>query len=209
MAVRSPRGTPAERFRSTNGRFLGAVGLLAVVALVVFVAVTESNLRGFQIFLGLAIAGMLIWMVLLRPAVTAYPGILLLRNMLSDTELPLARIDSVVVRHALNVWAGERRYVNPAIGRSSRSMLEQGRRPVRSSGPGATFGDPPGGQGHAAALGIAADYPTFVEQRIRTLAKDARRDAVGEPPPVRRTWAVPEIAVVVVLALVLAGTLVL
>jgi hypothetical protein len=205
MAVRTIGETPVQRFKPTSGRFVGTAGIAVALVLIASVAVTEQNQRGLQICLGLAIVVVLIWMTLLRPGVTAFTQTLILRNLASDFEVPLAAVDAVVVRHALNVWVGERRYVSPAIGRTSRSMLKK-RKPGAASGLGTEVNESGQLFGQSSQIGSGADYATFVEQRIEFLARDARRTATGEPAPVRRRWAVLEIAVVAVLALMLLAS---
>ena len=161
---------------------MGYLGVFTAVVVIALIVATDRNAFGLRAALVAALAGLLAWMTLLRPRVWAYADTLVLRNMASDTYLPLAEVDQVLVRHTLNVWVGDRRFTCLGIGRSSRSML-------RSRG------------GADAAAG--SDYVTFVETTIDDLARAARRDLKGEPPPVRTQWAVPELAAVAVLVLAL------
>ncbi|WP_148571083.1 hypothetical protein [Nocardioides caldifontis] len=197
MASSSPAATPVERFRPTSGRFVGGASLVAAAFVLVLTAVTEPNLTGVRICLLVALAGVVVWAVLLRPRATAYDDTLVLHNQVSDWHLPLAKVDDVAVRHTLNVWVGGKRYSCPGIGRASRQM-------VRGSdgNPTSVFArrnDARQGGGDAASIG-EVDYATFVENRIDELARIARRDG-GEPPAVRRSWAVPELTAMAVLAL--------
>lgn len=199
MAVRPTASTtsttgataqPVHAFKPTSGTVMGVLGLAAAGMVVVLVVVTDRSVAGLRTALVAALAGLLVWMVLLRPRVRAYADTLLLRNMASDTSLPLAGIESVVVRHTLNVWVDGRRYTCSGIGRSTRSMLgAKGRGPAVDTG----------GQ----------DYAGFVESTIEDLAGSARRDRREEPPPVRRRWALPELAALVVLSLALVGAILL
>lgn len=198
MPPKRSRPAPVQKFRPTSGTALGHVGIAATLLAIGLVAVTEPSLVGLRICVGLAAFGLLLWLALLRPRVTAYDETLVLRGLASDLHLPLAGIDTAVVRHTLNVWLGEDRYVSPAIGRSSRKMLNR-----RSRGPMAVLGveqtDDRMGLGQAGEIGSSGDYATFVENRIEDLARSARRDLRGEPPPVRREWAVPELTALAVL----------
>jgi hypothetical protein len=177
MAARPTTSTPSpvHAFKPTSGTVMGYVGLVTAAAVAVLALVSEPNATGLRTALVAALVGLLVWMVMLRPRVRAYADTLLLKNMTSDTVLPLARVDNVLVRHTLNVWVGDRRYTCAGIGRSTRNMLG-----AKGRGPAV------GGGGH--------DYPSFVETTIEDLAHAARRDLQGEPPPVTRRWAVPELA---------------
>ena len=150
-------------------------------------ALTERSVLGLRVGLVAALIGVLTWMVLLRPRVRAYPTHAVLRNMASDTHLPLARVETVMIRHTLNVWVDDRRYTCAGIGRSSRSMM----RAARGGG-----SDPGKGQ----------DYVTFVEMTIDELARAARRDHRAEPP-VRRQWAWFELGILAVLSVALLASL--
>jgi hypothetical protein len=176
-----------------------------MIALVAYVAVTEHDLLALRVCLGLAIAALVIWMTMLRPRAVAYDDSLVLHNMASDTRLPMAGIVAVVVRHTLNVWVGDDRYVCVGIGRSSRSMMKR-----RSPGPMALLGvdqsEERMGQGQSAKIGAGAEYANFVETRIEGLAHTARRDRL-EAFPARRTWAVPELAALVVLGVLFVVSL--
>ena len=169
--------------------------MVAAAALVVLTAVAEPNLTGVRTCLLVALAGVLVWSVLLRPRATAYDDELVLHNQVSDWHLPLAEVEDVAVRHTLNVWVGGRRYTCPGIGRASRQM-------IRGQGgqPSSVFArrDSRTGAGDAAGIGEVS-YATFVENRIDELARVARREG-GTPPPARRTWAVPELTAAGVLA---------
>ena len=187
---------PVHAFKPTSGTLLGSAGLVVAGLVVVLAAVTDHSVVGLQTALGAALVALLIWMVLLRPRVTAYADTLVLRNMATDVRIPLAAVDDVAVRHVLNVWVDTERYTCAGIGRSTRSM-------VRSSG---------GGPRDAAGAEVSSgdrDYVTFVETSIEQLAWAARRDGGEEPGTVRRRWAVPELVAAVVLVVALALSFVL
>ncbi len=184
---------PVEKFRPTNGEILGWGSIAALAVLLVVAVVSEPNLTGVRVALGFAVAMVAVWAVLLRPRATAYADTLVLRNMVSDTHLPLAEVDDVSVRHTLNVWVGEARYVCAGIGRSTRQMTGRRSRGALSA-IGLQQADDRMGIAQVGQIGSGSDYATFVETRIEDLARSARRDLRGEPPPVRRLWAVPELA---------------
>ena len=177
----SASAQPVHSFKPTSGTAVGLLGLLTAVFVIVLAASTERTLFGLRAGIIAALAGLLAWMTLLRPRVKAYADTLMLRNMASDTYLPLARIDNVLVRHTLNVWVDDRRYSCAGIGRSTRSIAR-----ARARGPEAVQGD---------------DYVTFVETTIEDLARSARRDLRGAAPPVRTQWAIPELVALAVLTL--------
>jgi hypothetical protein len=169
---------------------MGVLGLLQVGVVLALVVFSEPSVVGLRVALAAAAVGVVVWMVLLRPRVNAYAETLHLRNVASDVHLPLARIDSAVVRHALNVWVDGQRYTCPGIGRSSRNML-------KSQGRG------------AASESAERDYATFVETTIDELSRSARRDLRGDPPPVTRRWALPELAAIAALTLTFAASFLL
>jgi hypothetical protein len=131
-------------------------------------------------------------MALLRPRATAHGDSLVLRNIASDTHLPLAGIEAVMVRTTLNVWVNEERYVCVGIGRPTRKLVDQ-----KGQGPMSILGlehdDRRYGFGQSKDIGRGKDYAGFVEDRIAALALAARREPHGPPPPIRRRPALPEL----------------
>ena len=197
---------PVQRFKPTGGTVIGYASLVAGAVVVGLVVVTQPTLAGLRTCLAVGIVAVLVWMALLRPRATAYDDVLVLRNLATDTHVPLARIDEVVVRHTLNVWVGDDRYVCIGIGRSTRRLVGR-----RDHGPLAVLGvehdDARWGFGGQHDDAADRDYAGFVETRIVDLARTARRDLRGEPPAVRRVWAVPELTVLGILAAALVVTL--
>jgi hypothetical protein len=192
MAVAATGRKPVQKFKPTSGRAIGLIGIAVMGVLLLYVAITEHDVFALRVSLGLAIVALVIWMTMLRPRAEAYDDSLVLHNMASDVRLPMRDIDAVVVRHMLNVWIDEDRYVCVGIGRSTRSMINR-----KSPGPMALLGVDQSEerlrQGQSSKIGAGAEYANFVETRIDGLARAARRDAL-DAPPVRRTWAVPELA---------------
>lgn len=205
MAAVPSRPAPVQKFKPTQGAALGYVALAVAAAVVVTLLVTEPGLTGVRFALGISVVSVVVWAALVRQRATAYADTLVLHHMFSDTHLPLARIDTVVVRQMLFVWIGDERYACAGIGSSTRKLMKR-----RSRGPMAFFGveqaDDKMGMGQLAGMGTA-DYVSFVETRIEDLARSARRDQRGEPPPVRRSWAVPELTVLGVLGVAFAVSL--
>jgi hypothetical protein len=179
-----------ERFRPTNGRFSGIVGLVgAAVVLVLAIVAWDPGLP-----LGIAIvaclAALVVWVALLRPAMWATGRELVMRNMLHTDHLPLAAIDRVGVGQVVAVSVAGKRFVSPTVGHSTRATARNRRTGTK---PTAT-----------------ESYPVFVEERLAHLAKedrDRRGVAKGSPEQEalaaerRRTFAWPEIVGLVVLAL--------
>lgn len=200
MSEQHPSSTTTgevERFRATNGRFMGIASV--VVAVVVAVVGVVYHEDGFPLWLVVAalLFGVLAWSALLRPAVWASSEDLVLRSMLHTDTIPLASIDTVVVRQVLAVRVGSRRFVSPSIGHSYRQTRRGDKAPRPSP---------------------IESYPVFVEDRITHLADEARtREGIAKHTPaqeersrdVHRGWAWPEIAAlaVTVVALVLAAAL--
>ena len=196
-----------QTFKPTTGHVTGWAGL-AVCLLVVGVVVTsEQHVVGLRVALGAVLVAVLVWVALLRPRATAYDDTLVLRGMVSDTTLPLARIDTAVVRHVLVVWVGEDRYTCSSIARSTRSMVKP-----RSPGALSVLGvqqadDRMGAVGQSGDIGGSGDYATFVETRIEDLARSARRDG-KDGPEVQRRWARVEIGALAVAGLAFVLSLV-
>ena len=190
---------PVQKFKPTTGPAMAYIGL-AGCALVIGVAMTsEEHVIGLRVALGAVLVAVLIWLVLLRPRAAAYHDTLVLHGIVSDTTLPLARIDAAVVRHMLVVWIGNDQYTCAGIARSTRSMMKRRNRGVLSVVGLEQTDDRMGLAGAGGEIGTSGDYATFVENRIEDLARSARRDGRAVPA-VHRRWARVEIA-----ALLLSG----
>jgi hypothetical protein len=185
-----------ERFRPTSGRVLGAVGLALVVAVVAAGVLDRHGDLPVTMIAGAVLFGALIWSAMLRPGVWVTESDLVLRNMLDTVRIPLAAIESVVVRQVLAVGAGDSRYVSPAIGQSWRQTYKST---------------------HGAAPKTATEsYPVFVEERISHLAEEARArlgvqrysdEQVALASGVRRQPAWAEISVLAVAGVVFVVSL--
>lgn len=165
-----------ERFRPTNGRVMGVLGLLLCLVVVAVFVLSESPHVAVPGVLACAAAALLIWMALLRPHVAATRTHLHLQNLFERVSIPLASIDTVVVRRYLLVRAGGRKFICPAISRPLRKTMrkETGWRGSTMMAPGVSEDQ--------LATALKTDvkehddlnYPDFVEQRILGLAADDR-----------------------------------
>jgi hypothetical protein len=191
-----------QKFKPTGGTVVGYASIVALAAAVVVTVLSEPNLLGVRVVLGLVLLMLLTWIALLRPRADATRETLRLRNLLSDHLVPLAHVDEVAVRQMLMVWVGRDRYTCVGIGRSARQLMGN----KRKRGPMAVLGveqtDDRMGMGQTPEVGTSGDYATFVENRIEDLARSARRDLHDQSAEVRRQWATPEIT-----ALLAVGTL--
>ncbi|CAA9351659.1 MAG: hypothetical protein AVDCRST_MAG72-1467 [uncultured Nocardioidaceae bacterium] len=195
---------PVERFKPTSGALLGYAGLLAVAFGIGYIALSVHTTTGLQVALGLAFFGVVIWTTQLRSRATVYPATVLLKNALVDCHIPLRLVESVTATSTLNVWAGGRRYVCVGIGRSVKSVVKAKRSTSRPIG-ASRLQDYAEAANRANLDERATSYEDFVAVRIEELAEQAKKSpgpqGPGEQEQVRRTFAWPEIA-----ALVVTGT---
>jgi len=180
-----PTDAVVDRFHPTNGRISGYVGL-GVGAVVLAMAVAGwSTGRALGVAILALLGLLLVWVVLLRPAMWATQRDLVMRSMYHTDTIPLARIDRVAVSQVTAVTVGDKRYLSPVVGYTARQT-------IRAKG---------ASRKTAAAPTPMDTYQVFVEERIGHLAREAR-DVYGETDaPVRRTPAWPEIAGTVLLVL--------
>lgn len=192
---------PVERFKPTTGAFVGWSGLALAAGAFVWVALNEHSSSGLRIGLGALFGAVVIWTTQLRPRVTAYPRALLMHGSVRDTYVPYAAIDEVTMGQTLNVWAGGRRYMCVGIGKSVGYEMRQR---VRAQGSGSGFGANRGYQflvrAEAGEREPKMSYHNFVLTRIRDLVARThqQREPDGRHPPVRQSYAVPEIVGLVV-----------
>ena len=173
---------PVEQFHPTSGRIQGVIAVTAAAALVVIGFRDVDSGFPAPLIAVCLLLGVLAWASMLRPRVWATADDLVMRNMLHTVRIPLAAIQTVVVRQVLAVGVGGGRYVSPAIGQSARQTAR---------------GDQAGARKSA-----TESYQVFVEERIGQLADTARSELGVEKHSeeqaalaegVRRTWAWPEI----------------
>jgi hypothetical protein len=169
-----------QRFRANNGRIIGVIGLLLCAALAVVLVTTESVGVAVPGVIGSVFVAGLVWMALLRPSVAATGSELRLRTMFESVSIPLASIDTAVVRRYLLVRAGGRRYICPAISRPLRKTI---RAEMKWSGhsslqPGLSLDRLGEATGESLQTQVKSEqdlaYADFVEQRIAALAANDR-----------------------------------
>lgn len=188
-----------ERFTSWSSRILGGLGL-ALVALVVVLGIPGIGAAHHPaVYPSCGLVAVLIWIGLIRPAVSVVGDRLVLVSPLSTVRVPLAAIEQVVVRQWLTVRAGDRRFTSSGVGRSSRQSLRDDQR------------------GDVTGVEIARlSYGAIVERRIDKLADEAQMlqkvarysdEQQVLADGVRREWAWVEIVLLVVFALATAVTL--
>jgi hypothetical protein len=206
----------AERFRPTNGKAMGFIGLSVCAAVAIAVVASAPAHAAIIAVLACALPGVLIWAAMLRPRVSASEDHLEMRTLFETVTIPLASIESVVVRRYLLVRSGGNRYICPAISRSLRKTV---RSEMRWSGGSRMFSPDVGRDGLGTMATDVKDndmaYPDFVETRIAGLAESARQRhhiearseeeyALGSEVVRRTAWPVIAILLVLTAALVVA-----
>ncbi len=191
-----PAGASEQPERLPGG---GSAAWPVVGYLVVAIFVVAALWDGFEaldltvLAAGALLAG-IVHVVLQRPAVGVDRDTVHLRGTLSTVHVPLAAVERVAVGRFLAVFAGEDRYVSPAVQRSVRAVM--GRGPRRRAD---REGTPPDRERFEPA--------DLVERRILQLAEDARARAgvallsdeqLALATGVRRTWSPVAIALLVV-----------
>lgn len=188
---------PVEEFHPTSGRVQGVIAVTAAAALVVIGLRDVDSGFPAPLIAVCVLLGVLAWASMLRPRVWATADDLVMRNMLHTVRIPLAAIQTVVVRQVLAVGVGGGRYLCPAIGQSARATARSDQAGARKS--------------------ATESYQVFVEERIGQLADNARselgvekhsEEQVALAAGVRRSWAWPEIAALVAGVIALVVTLV-
>lgn len=199
-----------EVFKPTSGRFLGVVGIVVCAAVVVIGVADPGSGFGTTTMAVAVLVGALVHGAMLKPVVRVTEDELVLVNLFETVRLPLAAVQSVVVRQVLAVLVADKRYVSPAVGRSFRQAL---RKPRSTRELAMT---PVPGEGLVAEEGM--NYADFVEDRLRALCAQARsRHRVKQGSPeqaavaaqVSRRAAYVQIAVVALAGLVAALSLAL
>jgi hypothetical protein len=167
-----------HRFRPTNGRVTGYLGLAMCALGVVVFAVSGSTHTLVSGLLGCAFAAVLIWAAMLRPQVYATSTELRMRTLFESVAIPLGSIDTVVVRRYLLVRSGGNKYICPAISRSLRKTVRAEMKWGGGGGgmlaPGLSSADPAGSLQTEVKGEHEVDYADFVEEQITTLAGSDR-----------------------------------
>jgi hypothetical protein len=203
-ASASDDNRPLERFKPTNGIFVGWAGMATAAFAIGYTAIYVHDVVGLRIGLGALFAAVVIWVSQLRPRATAFPGALHLKGALRDAHVPYALIDDVAMGQTLTVWAVGRRFVCIGIGKSLGTDIRQRAKKERQSSLlGSSRWHDFSERAEAASMDErATDYQTFVVTRIEELVDEARREQKRRPEQsapggVRRVYAVPEIVALV------------
>lgn len=191
-----------ERFASASSRVVGVAGLAVAVLILVDIAVEWRTREGLATAGVLVAIGALIWVGLLRPAVTAREDVLVLRNFLRDTWVPWHLVTEVSRVRGLSVEAEGCTYRSVAL-----AVAGPDQKPVVWSRmrPQSGLTQPSGGRiGHPAAQGSQLEYAA---RRLAELA-DEHAAASRTRDRVATTWAWrAPLAFVVGLAVFAAATL--
>ncbi len=198
---------PVERFKPTSGFMLGYAGLAAAAVALGYVVWTVHSVAGLRIGLGAVFFGLVVWVTQVRPRAAAYPGHVVLKNVVRDAHVPLVEIDEVALGQTLNIWVGEQRYVCIGIGNSFREDIRTRRRREQSLG-----------TSRMTELTLRAErannderavsYQNFVVTRLEELIDEAKRADEPHPAPEaghRIAW--PEVTALAVTGLAFAGSL--
>lgn len=177
----------AEAFRS-GGRAVGVLGLVVIAAVLAYsVVLAEFHLATWPLAL---LAGVVVWSVLIRPAVVLREHEVELRNVFHTVRIPYVRVRDVEIGQMTRVHVEGTTYVAGAFGRSRGEIRRDTRAPSDARLDQHSLG-------------------WIIEDRISRRAADARR-AAGEAaahPPVRRTWARVELTALAVLTVASAAAL--
>jgi hypothetical protein len=219
LPTESDPDRPVERFKPTNGTFVGYAGLALALLAVVYVVLAVHTIVGLRVALGAMFAAAVVWVTQLRPRASAYPERLLLKGSLRDTSIPYVLIDEVALGQTLNIWVGGHRHVCIGIGLSvGKDMRQRAKKQRQTSLLGASRLHEFSEKAELAAPDqTAMSYHTFVVTRIEELVEQARKDAAragaaragaaSGAPEVRRSYAVAEIVALVVTGLAFVAAL--
>jgi hypothetical protein len=193
-------GEVIQRFRPTTGAAVGWSGLAMLVIVMAYCLLEVHTVVGLRVVLGCLLGAVVLWVTQFRPRVTAYDRGLLLLGSILDTLVPYSAVDDVRLGQTLVVRSGGRRFTCVGIGQSLGADM---RRRLRATGHGNTLdlhrnyvfaGEQPSVD--QAEPGMT--YHEFVMTRINELLVAHPRAAEDARPPVRRAYALPEIAALLV-----------
>lgn len=174
-----------ERFAPTSGRWLGVATLALLGVVAGFVLAGGQIMARLGLLVGLAVAALVCWVVLVRPTVHAREDHLLLRNLLRDTEVPWHLVEHVSAAQTLRVTVGDRVHHGVAVGRSARADMRAQRNRSGQQSPASPHPSP--------------DYLDHVVDRITRLATE-QAAASADRPGVTHRWARVELFLALVLA---------
>ncbi len=190
-----------EKFAPNGGTVISVVaGVVAAAFLVAWVVDTDEVPLWVP---AVALLGAyVVYLSTVRPRVRVEKRELVLRNMLSTVRLPLAAVEEVAVQQVMAVRAGGKRYVCAGVGRTMRQAMKGSAMQKAREQAGGLRGEIAKAQVREQGM----NYADFVEIRVQELINEDRmRRGIARFSPeadelatqVRRTWAKPEIAVLV------------
>ena len=204
MDAQIPTTQQVFRQRSSLGlaAACGVTGVILLVSLARNWAAYPRPLSAAWVIFGLAVA----WSVFVRPAALLTLDGVVLRNVLRDVHIPWSALTDVSSRWNLRVSAGDRGY-------NSWAISSQVKPPRRASG--GMFRMPVPGRLDGIARAEASAFPTVAKVTAQVVARSIRTAkeeydkavALGQlhaspDAAVRVTWALPTIAALLVLAVV-------
>lgn len=203
-------GPRTEKFLVPMGRYLGYVVVGAAVLLVVLAITGEGT--GSRGLVGFAVSfGVVGWIVLIRPEVTAHRQGLLMRNMLRDIFVPWVAVKGCRVAQTLQISTRDKVYHGLGISKSARAANQE-RRQMRRQAVGPTTGMSPlqfmtsrtsanrPGVHLAQQEHVIDNNFAHAEQRIETLAVERAAATVDQTPMVVWDWGAIAALVLAVLA---------
>lgn len=223
-AATSAAGPLIEKFVAPSGRYLG----YAVIGIAFVSSVLDliSDGLGALTFVGFAVAfGLVAWVVLVRPHVSARENGVLMQNMVRDTMIPWSLIKTCRVTQTLQIstrdhlyhglgvsksvrqanredrqkHGGGRQILGPNLGMGGRTMAAQASRAPKHDDDGEPL------EVHMAAQEqIAGSYFDHAEQRIAQLSQQRSRSTEGLKPVVAWDWYAVGALVLAVVGVVVA-----
>lgn len=149
----------AERFSGTSGKVAASIALVLSVAAMIAVLLDGIDPGDLVVLAVVALVGAVVWVVYLRPAVVVTGEDLILRGMLTETQIPLVTLREFEVRQFVVARTDDRAFTCTALGRGRRELIRGGdklRDPVQH-------------------------FPAFVEQRVMQRVEDAQAVASSGP----------------------------
>jgi hypothetical protein len=200
--MRKPgRALPVQSYGPTSGTISGVLGLVLVSVIGVSMLIEDRDIGGVRLALLMALADVLIWAFLLRPRIIIEPPVVVLRNAFIDQTIPLDQVEQVVVRAFTVLRANGKKYVGVAVGHPVRKLGRgAGNVQVGNAGRrGRTMNTDMGPTPTTKSRNSTVNMPDFVEERLRDAVA---HEKLGPPSQghVVRSWAVPELVALAVLA---------
>jgi hypothetical protein len=171
-----PRGDQIEKFDPTIGRWFGWAAV--VVAALLAVDVVRDGIGGEDAagLAALLFTATVVYMVMVRPRVVAYENVLTVKNIISDTDLPWSRIESVTRRQTLCIKTDERTVNCVAAPQAAARLMRSGDKQFEF------------------ASGIP--YQQYVVLKAASFVSQ-QGPGVPRRAPIVRRWAWPELVVLV------------